>query len=265
METVFLKLGGSLITDKDQAYTAKKDMLTELSKIIQDSYGQGNEYRLVIGHGSGSFGHQEAKLHGTRDGVHSRAEWYGFLQVWKQARALNQIVVDTLTAVGLPVLSFPPVSAILTDKQKVIQWDTKPIEFALSKGLIPVIYGDVIFDQSMNGTILSTEEIFQALAKTITPDRILIAGIEKGVWKDFPSCTSLIEKITPSNFLEQNENIRGSTAVDVTGGMLEKVNQMLNLVQLHPQMEIQIFSAANPHDLNLVLQGKRKGTLIKND
>ena len=220
---------------------------------------------MIIGHGSGSFGHQEAKLHGTRNGVNSQSDWFGFLQVWKQARALNQIVIETLTDAGLPVLSFPPVSSIISNQQNVIQWNTKPIEFALSKGLIPVIYGDVIFDQTMNGTILSTEELFQALAKTITPDRVLIAGIEKGVWKDFPACTSLIKEITPSTYLEQNTNIQGSKAVDVTGGMAEKVNQMLNLVQLHPQMEIQIFSAENPDDLALVLQGERKGTLIRND
>ena len=53
--------------------------------------------------------------------------------------------------------------------------------------------------------------------------------------------------------------------MDVTGGMAEKVNQMLNLVQLHPQMEIQIFSAENPDDLGLAFQGERKGTRITND
>ena len=171
METIFLKLGGSLITDKDKPYTAKISLLHNISEIILANYGEGNKFRLVIGHGSGSFGHQEAKLHGTRNGVNSRSDWFGFLQVWKQARALNQIIIDTLTEVGLPVLSFPPVSSIIANNQNVIQWDTKPIEFALSKGLIPVIYGDVIFDQKMNGTILSTEELFQGLAKTIIPDR----------------------------------------------------------------------------------------------
>lgn len=265
METIFLKLGGSLITEKDHAYTARKEILNQLANVILNSYGTGENYRLVIGHGSGSFGHQEAKLYDTRNGVNSREDWQGFLQVWKQARALNQIVIDALLGTGLPVLSFPPVSAVIAKNQEVINWDTQPIRFALSKRLIPVIYGDVIFDENMNGTILSTEELFQALAKSICPNRVLIAGIEKGVWEDFPACTQLIKNITPSSFQEQNKHIFGSKAVDVTGGMKEKVNQMLNLVQLHPQMEIQIFSAENPDDLAKVLEGKRKGTYITND
>ena len=262
METIFLKLGGSLITDKDQPYTAKIDLLHQLANEIKSSYDY--NFHLVIGHGSGSFGHQAGKKYGTRNGVHSQEDWFGFLDVWKQARALNQIVIDALTSAGLPVLPFPPVSSVLSNQREVVQWDTKPIAFALSKGLIPVIYGDVIFDQSMHGTILSTEELFQALADTISPDRVLIAGIEKGVWQDFPACTTLIEKITPGNFQKQNQHIHGSNAVDVTGGMAEKVNQMLNLVQLHPQLIVQIFSAEKPQDLSSVLAGERKGTIITN-
>jgi isopentenyl phosphate kinase len=264
METIFLKLGGSLITDKDAAYTAKTELLNQLAEVIDQSY-QCGKYRLLLGHGSGSFGHQAAKKFGTRNGVQTKEDWFGFLEVWKQARALNQIVIDTLSSAGLPVLSFPPVSSVLSDQQEVIHWNTQPIEYALSKGIIPVIYGDVIFDHSMQGTILSTEELFLALANTIAPDRVLIAGIEKGVWQDFPVCTTLREKITPAIYDDKDNHLLGSKAVDVTGGMAEKVNQMLNLVQLHPQTNVQIFSAENPQDLSSALSGERIGTIIEND
>ncbi|MBI9048268.1 MAG: isopentenyl phosphate kinase family protein [Anaerolineaceae bacterium] len=262
MKIVFLKLGGSLITDKEKPYTAKLDLLAELARQIKESYQDGNQYQLIIGHGSGSFGHQAAKKYGTRNGVNSREDWFGFLEVWKQARGLNQIVIEALTAAGLPVLAFPPVSAVIAENQKIKLWDTQLIQTALTNKLIPVIYGDVIFDKTMHGTILSTEELFQGLAKTITPDYIFIAGIEKGVWHDFPACSRLMKELTPSILASQESTIAGSNAVDVTGGMAEKVNQMMNLVQYHPNLKIQIFSAEQPENIRRVLDGEQLGTLI---
>jgi isopentenyl phosphate kinase len=262
MQTIYLKLGGSLITEKHQAFTANHSRLRSLVQEIKSSYQQG-EYRLILAHGSGSFGHQAAKIYGTRHGVHSQEDWMGFLEVWKQARALNQIVLDACLEAGLPVLAFPPVSAVLSKDRQILSWDTAPIQTALDHRLIPVIYGDVIFDQKLNGTILSTEELFIGLAEHIPPQSILIAGIEDGVWEDFPACTKLLKEITPQVMLSQQDNISGSQAVDVTGGMLEKVNQMLNLVQYHPEIHVQIFSGVNPGNVRKVLDGDHLGTVIR--
>ncbi len=44
--------------------------------------------------------------------------------------------------------------------QQVESWNLAPITKALRSGLIPVVYGDVVFDQDLGGTILSTEELF---------------------------------------------------------------------------------------------------------
>ena len=260
MQTFFLKLGGSLITDKEKPFTPNLPMLTALAQEIKISYADGQSYRLVLGHGSGSFGHQAAKKHGTRQGVKTRKEWFGFLEVWKQARALNQIVIDTFTNAGLPVLSFPPVSAVISQSGKVGSWDVTPIRHALEHRLIPVIYGDVIFDDQLNGTILSTEDLFLGLADQILPDRVLIAGIEPGVWKDYPQCTEILTEITPNTLRDQH--LQGSAAVDVTGGMAEKVKLMQNLVQYHSELEVQIFSGTRAQDVRYVLEGERRGTWI---
>ena len=68
-ELVFLKLGGSLITDKTQAYTARLDKLADLATQIAHSLQTHPDLRLVLGHGSGSFGHTAAKKYRTRDGL----------------------------------------------------------------------------------------------------------------------------------------------------------------------------------------------------
>jgi len=80
----------------------------------------------------------------------------------------------------------------------------------------PVVYGDVIFDTVWGGTILSTEDLFAHLARQLRPTRLLLAGIEMGVWVDYPINSQLIKEITPHNLSEVAPALEGSAATDVT-------------------------------------------------
>ncbi|MCX6065672.1 MAG: hypothetical protein NT121_07955, partial [Chloroflexi bacterium] len=62
-ELVFLKLGGSLITDKTLPYTPRLDKLADLASQIAAALST-RQLSLVLGHGSGSFGHIAAKKYG---------------------------------------------------------------------------------------------------------------------------------------------------------------------------------------------------------
>ena len=68
-ELVLLKLGGSLITDKTRPYTARLDKLADVATQIARALHADPELSLVLGHGSGSFGHTAAKKYKTRDGT----------------------------------------------------------------------------------------------------------------------------------------------------------------------------------------------------
>ena len=68
---VFLKLGGSLITEKSREATARKDVITRLAAELADIHRSNPNLRLLLGHGSGSFGHVPAKKYNTRTGVHT--------------------------------------------------------------------------------------------------------------------------------------------------------------------------------------------------
>ena len=67
-ELVFLKLGGSLITDKTKPYTVRMDKLGDLANQVARALQTHPDLLLILGHGSGSFGHTAAKKYGTRDG-----------------------------------------------------------------------------------------------------------------------------------------------------------------------------------------------------
>ncbi len=263
-QLVLLKLGGSLITDKKQPRTLRQKTLARLAEEIASAVDQRPSMRLVIGHGAGSFAHVSAKQHGTRQGVRNPEGWKGFVEVWWDAAILNRLVVEALNEVGLPVLALPPSAAIIASKGQVERWDLGPLEAALSAGLLPVIHGDVIFDSSRGGTILSTEDLFSHLARHLHPSRMLLAGMEQGVWEDFPTRTNIIPNITPQNFQDLMPAVGGSTATDVTGGMEDKVEQCVSLSRSLPGMEILIFSGDEPGTLLEVLLGSKHGTVISN-
>jgi isopentenyl phosphate kinase len=133
---------------------------------------------------------------------------------------------------------------------------------ALAAGIVPVIYGDVAFDEVRGGTILSTEDLFSHLARALNPERVLLAGLESAIWEDFPTRTRKIETITPKTFAEISARVGKAEGADVTGGMEDKVTQMLDLVQHNPELKIQIFSGTEPGNIMRALTGETLGTVI---
>jgi isopentenyl phosphate kinase len=262
---IFLKLGGSLITEKSKPRTARMDVINRLADELRLVISENRDLKIVLGHGSGSFAHVPAKKFGTRKGVHSERDWKGFSEVWYEAALLNRMVIDTLHSVGLPGITFPVSSGAIAKDGQVASWNLEPLMAALDYGLLPVVYGDVVFDQGRGGTIFSTEDIFVHLAEHLNPGKILLAGNDEGVFADYPNCLNLIPKITPHIWVGIAPALVGSAATDVTGGMLSKVKGMLGLVKQYPTLEIQIFGGNQPGNLSAVLRGKLMGTRIFND
>jgi isopentenyl phosphate kinase len=276
-ELVFLKLGGSLITDKTQPYTPQLEMIKDMALQIATALQTHPNLRLVIGHGAGSFGHVPASEYHTRDGVplprssplihRERDEtedsyWKGFAEVWYQASTLNRFVMKALHKAGIRAIALPPSSSVIASNGQVLVWETTPIRMSLSSRIVPVIFGDVVFDEIRGGTILSTEDLFMHLAHALNPERILLAGLETAVWEDFPARTRKVEKITPDSYGEISEGVGASVGADVTGGMESKVDQMLELIQKNPELTVQIFSGAQPGNIVRALTGEVLGTAI---
>lgn len=275
-ELVFLKLGGSLITDKTQPYTPRLDVMDDIAFQINMALQTHPNLRLVIGHGAGSFGHVPASEYRTRDGLPPRPTplthrerddteenyWKGYAEVWYQASSLNRHVMNALHKAMVCAISLPPSSSVIASDGQVLIWETTPIRMSLAAGIVPVIFGDVVFDEIRGGTILSTEDLFMHLTRALHPERILLAGIETAVWGDFPARTKKIDRITPQSFQEIGEGVGKSAAADVTGGMESKVKQMLELAQEVSGVTIQIFSGKEPGNIARALAGEAFGTLI---
>lgn len=269
-----------MITDKTRPYTPRLDKLANLATEIAQTLQTHPNLLLVLGHGSGSFGHTAAKEYGTRDGVlahlrhnslNSQREteenkyWQGFAKVWYQATNLNRYVIHALHDAGLPAITFSPLASVWSEERQIAQWDVSHIQAALEHGLLPVVHGDVILDRTKGGTILSTEELFDYLARALRPQRVLLAGLEAGIWADFPARRHKVERVTRASFYEIGQGVGKAAGADVTGGMEAKVRQMLDLVEAVPGLAAQIFSGEPKGHLERVLAGETLGTLIESD
>ena len=143
---IFLKLGGSLITDKTKAETIRHDVLQRVVQEIATAKQQNPSLKLVLGHGSGSFGHVAAAKYGTRQGVDGPENWYGFTDVSDAALRLNRAVTNALFQAGVPAISLSPSASAVCANGRLHTLSTQTIETALDNGLVPVIHGDVAFD-----------------------------------------------------------------------------------------------------------------------
>jgi isopentenyl phosphate kinase len=262
-ETIFLKLGGSLITDKDTPYTPRLDKLQNLAREIKTVLDSTPEMKLILGHGSGSFGHTAAKKYGTRNGVKTREEWYGFTEVRFQAAELTRYVMQSLLDAGIAAIPVSPSAAMVSSNRKVTAHNILVMRKTLEAHLLPVVHGDVTFDEMLGGTILSTEDVFAFLAEHFPPTRILLAGIESGVWADFPARTKLVKEIQFGEYEKMRAGISGSASTDVTGGMKAKVEEMFALIQKNQGLTVQIFSAEEDGFLTRALRGDNVGTLLR--
>ena len=260
----FLKLGGSLITDKSQPETANTTMIAHAADQIAQAVNDNPDLHLLIGHGSGSFGHVVASQYNTRRGVHSSADWIGFAHVSVVAARLNHMVLEALHRTGIPVIRMQPSALLIMDGRHVSKMEIEPLQRALDAGLVPLIYGDVAFDRDQGGTIISTEELFVALAEELHPHRILLASRVSGV---LDQEGGLIPNITPASVSMALTALGGSAEMDVTGGMRTKVTSMLELCQTVPGLTIRIFDGRPADNIYRLLTNStfKTGTLISED
>jgi isopentenyl phosphate kinase len=256
IDLVFCKFGGSVITDKARPGTARDEVIGRLAGEVARSLSARPELRLVLGHGSGSFGHVVAQQHGTHRGVGSAGEWLGFAEVAAVAARLNRIVTDALLLSGVPALSLQPSASAECRGGHLVSLSMGPVEHAIAHGLVPLVYGDVALDTELGGTIVSTEQIFAYMARQLHPARLVLVTAVDGVFERDPledPSARRVPTISASNWREVRAALGGSNAPDVTGGMLAKVEEMVALVREYPRLAVRIISGERQGALETTL------------
>jgi isopentenyl phosphate kinase len=269
-ERVFVKLGGSIITDKRCPSTPRPDLIARLALELKAALEERPDLRVVLGHGSGSFGHIVGAKYHIREGLAEGQSWWGYAATGAAAAQLNRIVADAFLGVGVPVLTVPPSALAWCRNGQLVAMDVRPIGEALRHGLVPLVYGDVALDEKRGCTIVSTEQVFAYLAQFMRPARMVLVGEVDGVYDDDPLVNpdaARIPRITPDTLERFQAQLGGSHGVDVTGGMLAKVREMVTLVAQGRTGCVQLISGRHEGALTRVLQNAAlgEGTLIEPD
>lgn len=261
--TILIKFGGSLITDKRKAKTFRPESVGRLAAQLSRFRATNPQQQIVIGHGSGSFGHFEARKHRTAQGFETSQERLGFAQVGAAAAELSLLVLKEFIAGGLPVMRFQPSSTIIAEGGRIASFDSRALLLALQKQLVPLIHGDIAVDREINGGIISTESLFAHLVEPLRVKRIILLGEVAGVLNQR---RELIPLITPQSLEDMLPSLKGSHGVDVTGGMLQKVKTMTALVRRHPSLQVVIAGGSQEDILINLLEGREAaGTRILAD
>jgi isopentenyl phosphate kinase len=240
----FVKLGGSVITDKTGQETPDLPTIRRLAAEVRAALDHRQGMRLILGHGSGSFGHTYARRYGVHLGIAPEGDWMGFALTAAAALRLNRIVVDELLAAGIPALALQPSATLLSEKGALVGWETATLQAALDHGLTPIVHGDVAFDSVQGTAIISTEQLLVYLASIpeLRPARIILVG-EAGVYTADPHSDPRAQRIPRIDSTNIDVVLRGagaSHAVDVTGGMRGKLELMWRLVEAHPGLVVQL-------------------------
>jgi isopentenyl phosphate kinase len=266
----FIKLGGSIITDKRGKEAADLSIISRLARELNAARNVQPNHALVLGHGSGSYGHPYAARYGIHRGLGNGDDWMGFALTARAARRLHGILIDALLAARLPVLSLQPSASLHSSGRHIVHWNADTLVHAIERRLIPVIHGDVAFDATQGSSIISTESLFAYLAlhTPLRPTRMLLVG-KTAIHTADPHTDPTAQRISLINQYNIDEvlNQAGSSrAIDVTGGMQSKLVQMWELVQSIPGLQIHLINA-RPGLLTQAILGQAddEGTLIRQD
>jgi len=145
----------------------------------------------------------------------------------------------------------------------IVKHNAETIEELVKKGFVPLLHGDVVFDQTTNFTILSGDVITRVLAELLKPKRVVHLSDTKGIYTTPPENigSELIKEIivTKSGDFKMPETSKRNH--DVTGGIKFKLMES-HLITMQGT-NVYFAEAGSPSALQACLGKKpEEGTLM---
>jgi isopentenyl phosphate kinase len=258
-----LKIGGSVITDKNGELAAKTDEINRIAEEIQKA----NAQDLVLVHGGGSFGHPYAQRYGLKEGFKEESQKMGFSETHHVMTVLNGLVMDALVWHGVQAISITPSSCLITENGRIKDFADVPLKRYLNMGFMPVLYGDAVLDTKLGFTILSGDQLISYLASKFHAKRIVVGVDVDGVCESDPKTDSrsrLLENLTVQELKKLQTKLAKPTSSDVTGGMLGKITELVSAVE--QGIHVTVVNATKPNLVYRALKGDPvEGTTIRKE
>jgi len=214
---ILIKLGGSIITNKEKPLSARRKTIEKLAKSLKKI-----DEPIIIVHGGGSYGHYWS----VKYDMHTKEKKYdlrGIAIVKNSMIELNKIILDLFLKNKLSPYCLPPTDFMMGNKP--IQKKIKEITKIAKSGLVPVTYGDALWFGQKKTYILSGDKIMTHLAKTLKPRLVIFALNEDGLYSDLRSKKLIYELKGEQPSISENK-------MDVTGGMARKVEEATKISKM---------------------------------
>ena len=214
---ILIKLGGSIITNKQKPLSARKNVIDSISSTLKKI-----NQPIIIVHGGGSYGHYWS----VKYDMHTKEKKYspkGVAVIKNSMIELNKMVIDSLLKNKLNPYSLPPTDFIFAGKPIIKK--VKEIEKIAKTNLIPVTYGDALWFGQKKTYILSGDRIMSILAKILKPKLCIFALNEDGLYWDLKSKKVVHE-------LKENLVTITDNKMDVTGGMDRKIKESMKIAKM---------------------------------
>ena len=215
---IIVKLGGSVVTDKDSRESVAEASLTRAARALAAV-----DDDLIVVHGGGSFGHHFADEYDVSrtDGTEDYA---AVVAIHGAMTRLNGAVLDALHAEGVPAVPVHPFSAGFRNAVANLVLPTGQVRTMLREGFVPVLHGDVVGHEGKGATILSGDELVVELADHLDADRVGLCSAVPGVFDEEGEVLEHVESVA-----DVGAALGESESTDVTGGMAAKVEELLAL------------------------------------
>ena len=261
---IILKIGGSILTNKDSIESevnteSLKRIASEIKASLDKSFKE-----LIIVHGAGSFGHPPAKKYRIGEAF-DESEFpekrIGFCETQNAVKKLNMYICEAFIEEGLPVVAIPASSFMTATNKRITHGDLDSFRRYIDKGFIPVIYGDVVLDDELEICVISGDQLIQYLAINLNPESVILGTDVDGVYNKNPKTHDDAKFFEKFSSIEDLDTLEGTTNVDVTGGMVGKIKELLYLADLG--IESKIINAEVEDNIYKVLENEKvKGTVI---
>lgn len=258
---IILKIGGSVITDKNGELAARTEAINRLAEEIEKAQVKS----LVIVHGGGSFGHPTAQKYGIKEGLRGDTQKVGFAETHHVMTVLNGLVMDSLVWHNIPAVSITPSSCIITENGRIKTFEDTALNMLLNMGFVPVLYGDAVLDEKMGFTVLSGDQLVAYLARKFGAGKIVIGVDTDGLYDADPKVAKNAKLYTHLT-LGQLKTLKLGMSLtnDVTGGMRGKISELIPAVE--QGVPVTIVNAAKPNRVYKALMGEAvEGTVIEKE
>jgi isopentenyl phosphate kinase len=251
-ELLLIKLGGSVITHKNKAFSPNLHNLYEISKVLAEFWIE-NPTQMCLVHGGGGFAHVVARQYAVQSTFFSKNKLGISLVTWS-ARKLNDRVIESLVDYNLPVFPLQTSALIVMDNKK-LKINMRIMTTIVDAGWIPVLYGDMLPGEK-EARIVSGERILELLCKKFDVEKIIVCTNTDGVLRDLRKPEmGVIESINPTNMRSISRRLQSSSAIDITGGMKDKVRVLYRIAR-KMGVKSQIINGTNPLILKDCLHNK---------